>query len=321
MNRIVVVSDIHHACAAEQARRGYEERAAGGRVARVMLRAYRRFVWLDDPMAHNHRLPEIIRGEPRPDVVVGNGDFCLDTAFVGVSDDAALASAGESLGLLRSAYGDRFMANAGDHEFGKKSFVGGAGGVRRLSLERCESKLGIPVVWSKACGRWHLVGVASSVADWPLFERETPEAERGWWRGRHEACLAGLAAAFDAVPPGAPILFFCHDPSALPRLRRLPAVAARLPDVRATVIGHLHTPLVLGVANRLAGCPTVGWLGNSVRRYTSALREARCWRDFRVTLCPSPAGIQLLKDGGYLTLEFDASRAEGLVVRMHRLPW
>lgn len=321
MTRLLVVSDIHHACAAEQARRGFEERVAPGPVSRLLLRAYRRFVWLDDPMAHNHRLPEILRREPDPDWVVGNGDFTLDSAFVGVSDDAAFMSAAECLALLRSAHGDRFLPNAGDHEIGKKSFVGGAGGVRRRSLERMESDLGIPVAWQRRVGRWWLVGVASSVAAWPMFEGETPAEERAWWRARHEACLGSLAAAFDAVPPGAPVLFFCHDPSALPWVRRVEAVARRLPDIRATVIGHLHTPLVLGIGRRLAGCPPVGWLGNSVRRYTSALREARCWRDFRVQLCPSPAGVQLLKDGGYLTVEFEEDGVGEARITRHRLPW
>ncbi len=321
MIRVLVVSDIHHACAAERARAGFEERAAPGPVSRRLLRAYRRYVWLDDPMAHNHRLPEIVSREPNPDLVVGNGDFTLDTAFVGISDDAAFQSARESLGLLRKTYGERLLANAGDHELGKKSFVGGAGGLRRASLVRCEADLGIPVVWSRPVGRWHFVGVASTVAAWPMYEGETPENEREWWRGRHAECHRDLEATFAAIPIAAPIVFFCHDPSALPYVRKLPAIAARLPDIRATIIGHLHTPLVLAVARALAGCPSIGWLGNSVRRYTSALGKAACWKEFRVVLCPSPAGIQLLKDGGYLTMAFDETATGAIEIQRHRLPW
>ena len=93
-----------------------------------------------------------------------------------------------------------------------------------------------------------------------------------------------------------------------------------MPDIGGTVIGHLHTWLVLRVGRLLAGVPKVAWAGHSIRRYTAALNEARCWREFRVTLCPSPTGIQLLKDGGYLTTEWPASGGE-VRWRNHGLPW
>ena len=130
-----------------------------------------------------------------------------------------------------------------------------------------------------------------------------------------------MGRIFGALPAGAPIVLFCHDPSALPFLRRVPEIARRLGDIRATVIGHLHSPLLLAMGRGLAGMPRLRWAGNTVRRYTAALNEARCWREFKVRLCPSPAGVQLLKDGGYLTLEFAPDRDEELVIQRHRLPW
>ena len=321
MFRLLVVSDIHFAGPAEQARKGFEARAVPNPGIRMALRAYRKYVWLDDPMAHNHRLDAILQREPAPDLVVGNGDFTLDTAFVGVSDDAACASARECLERLRAAYPSRFEGVLGDHELGKKSFVGGAGGLRRRSLERCESELGLRVLWRREVGIWNLIGVASTLAGWPLFRAETPASEHDWWEKRHLELLRSVDQTLAAVPSGAPILLFCHDPSALPFLRSLPSVAHRIPDIAATIIGHLHTPLVLAVAGYLAGFPRVNWAGNSVRRYTAGLHEARCWKEFKVRICPSPAGVQLLKDGGYLTLEFEPDRAEGLQAMRHRLPW
>lgn len=319
--RLLVVSDIHFAGPAEQARRGFEERAAAGPWLRTGVRAYRRYLWLADPMAHNHRVDAILKREPNPDAVVGNGDFTLDSAFVGVSDDAACASAKECLDRLRTAYPGRFQGILGDHEIGKKSFVGGAGGVRQLSLERCETDLGLPVLWRSEVGKWNLIGVASTLASWPMFRTETPDGEKDWWGRRHQEHLAAVGETLAKVPEGAPILLFCHDPSALPFLRRVPEIARRLPDIRATVIGHLHSPLVLALGRGLAGMPRMGWAGNTVRRYTAALNEARCWREFKVRLCPSPAGVQLLKDGGYLTLEFAPDRDDKLMVRRHHLPW
>ena len=51
--------------------------------------------------------------------------------------------------------------------------------------------------------------------------------------------------------------------------------------------------------------PPIRFLGNTVRRLSTALNEARRWRPFHVRLCPALAGIELLKDGGYCTLEID----------------
>jgi hypothetical protein len=39
-----------------------------------------------------------------------------------------------------------------------------------------------------------------------------------------------------------------------------------------------------------------------------------------VRLCPSLAGIELLKDGGYLTAELDPEARSPLRVHRHRLP-
>ena len=78
-----------------------------------------------------------------------------------------------------------------------------------------------------------------------------------------------------------------------------------------------HNHLLEAIVRRV---PKVSWAGHSIRRYTAALNEARCWREFRVTLCPSPTGIQLLKDGGYLTSEWSASGPQ-VSWKAHGLPW
>ena len=51
--------------------------------------------------------------------------------------------------------------------------------------------------------------------------------------------------------------------------------------------------------------PPIRFLGHTVQRMSTALNEARYWRPFHVRLCPALAGIELLKDGGYCTLELD----------------
>jgi hypothetical protein len=126
---------------------------------------------------------------------------------------------------------------------------------------------------------------------------------------------------FEGIDSGRQIILFCHDPTALPFLVQEPAVARRLPQLACTVIGHLHSPSILRVGRCLGGMPELKWFGNTARRLSSALRKAREWSPFRVVLCPSLAGIQLFKDGGYLELSLAMPGADGPRLRRHRLPW
>src|SRR5262245_34068817 len=112
--RLLILSDVHYASDLEKARHGHESKAIRNPVLRTFARAYRHYIWLRDPLAWNHLLDDVIRLCPAPDLAVANGDFNADTAFVGVSDDAAFASASECLSKLRSAYADRLHLVMGD---------------------------------------------------------------------------------------------------------------------------------------------------------------------------------------------------------------
>jgi hypothetical protein len=189
-----------------------------------------------------------------------------------------------------------------------------------VSWERATRDLGIEPFWRRELGPWVLLGVTSSLLALPVYEPETlPEERPAWWRLREEH-YDRIRAAFGSLRPEQRVVLFCHDPSALPFLASDPAVRNRLPQVERTVIGHLHTELILRVSRGLAGMPAIGFLGNAVRRMSAALRKARSWREFNVWLCPSPAGCQLLKDGGFrsLTLPAAGGRAGWGV---HPLPW
>lgn len=76
----------------------------------------------------------------------------------------------------------------------------------------------------------------------------------------------------------------------------------------------------------LSGMPELGFFGNTARRLSGALRKARRWRPFRLIL-PSPPGIQIAKDGGYLEIEILADRGTspanvpGIRVVRRYLPW
>src|SRR6185503_18017745 len=108
--RILICSDIHYACALEQARGNFEINAIDNVLQKTLVRAYRRFFWLRDPFAHNALLAHVLNPPFEPDFVVANGDYSCDSAFVGVSDPAALQSARECLGKLRERFDGKVLA-------------------------------------------------------------------------------------------------------------------------------------------------------------------------------------------------------------------
>src|SRR5438046_9839871 len=117
--------------------------------------------------------------------------------------------------------------------------------------------------------------------------------------------MALIRKGFGSIRPGQRILLFCHDPTALPFLWREEAVRSRLTQIEQTIIGHLHSNLVLWKSRMLAGIPRISFLGHTAKRLSAALHEAKHWRCFKIRLCPALAGIELLNDGGYLTVELD----------------
>src|SRR5216117_2123810 len=144
---ILILSDIHYACDAERQRRGHETRVIANPLLRRAVRAYRHYIWLRDPFAHNHLLDEFLRRADSPDWVVTNGDYSCDTAFIGVSDDAAFESAHQCLTKLRNRFGPKLHCVIGDHELGKVSLFGGQGGFRLASWRRATMELALHPFW------------------------------------------------------------------------------------------------------------------------------------------------------------------------------
>src|SRR5579872_1711789 len=198
--RIAILSDVHYASAAEQARgNDYEYRHLANPLLRLGVRIFRRFVWLHYPLRQNHLLDEFIDRAGAPDWVIANGDYACNTAFVGVSDDAACQSARECLGKLRGKFAPNFQAVIGDHELGKFSFLGGRGGMRLASWHRARSELGLQPFWQVSLGNYVLMGVASSLVALPVFEADTLPAERAGWHELREQHLAEIRRAFSAL--------------------------------------------------------------------------------------------------------------------------
>ena len=318
--RIAILSDVHYAGPAEQERgNDYEVGNVARPIQRVLCRAYRQYLWLRDPLHQNHLLDPVLALNPEPDHVFALGDYTCDTAFLGVSDDAALESAAECLGKLRSRFGDRLHPLIGDHELGKFSLFGNCGGLRLESWRRVRSALGLSASWQLTLGPYVCLGITSTLVALPAFQNELLETERADWERERRTHLEEIRQAFHSVSANQRILLFCHDPTALPYLATEPVVNRQFEKIERTFIGHLHSPFILWTSRRLAGMPSIGILGHTVKRLSTALARARHWKPFRVCLCPSLAGIQLLKDGGFLTTEIDARDDRPLQLQRHRI--
>jgi hypothetical protein len=321
MPTIAILSDIHYAGAAEQARgNDYELRDIANPLLRSAVRIYRHFIWMRRPVNQNAQLDRFLAQVGPVDYAVANGDYSCNTGFVGLSDDAAFQSAAECLSRLRQKFGERLRLNFGDHELGKLSLFGASGGMRLDSWLRTTGDLGLQPFWRLDLGNYVLLGVASSLVALPVFEPDILPEERAEWERLRQRHLTDIRAAFAALEPRHRVLLFCHDPTALPFLWREEVVRNKLAQIEQTIIGHLHSNLFLWKSKLLAGMPVIRFMGHSARRMSGALHEARLWRPFHVRLCPSLAGIELLKDGGYLTAELDPEARQPARFQFHPLP-
>jgi hypothetical protein len=304
--QLLICSDIHYAGPAEKARGfDYEIRAVPSLLQRIVLRNYRKFIWLRDPFAHNDLLHRVLDPGLEPDLAIANGDFSCDTAFIGVADPAARQSAQLCLGKLRQRYGERFAATIGDHELGKVSMAGGRGGIRLESLRLAQEDLGLETCWTRRLGRYVLIGMTSTLAAIDVYGREALPEEEPQWREIAREHKRALAVLFNQLRDDDRVLLFCHDPTALPCLWEIGEVRRRAAQIERTIIGHLHTELVLWQSRLLGGMPAIGWCGPTVRRLTLALAKAKVWRHFNVLLCPNLAGVELLKRGGFYLADID----------------
>jgi len=320
---IAVVSDLHYAAAEERARcaKFYSSRQTKNPVCRIAERAFHHFIWLRDHGGHNDLLDKFLAAAGQPDLVVANGDFSCNTAQTGMSDPAAFASAEECLGKLRARFGRNLRATIGDHELGKTGLFTGCGSMALANWSRATQGLGIEPFWRVQFGRYVLLGITSSLVALPLYKAECNAADVAGWEQLSQAHLEDIRTAFAGLKPDERVILFCHDPSALPFLWREAAVREKISQLEQTVIGHLHTNLVLRTGRALSGFPGISFLGKGAKKISSALHDAKLWKPFRVRLCPALTGIQLLKDGGWLSAELDADAKTPVRFEFHPIKW
>ena len=321
LHSLLVVADIHYAGPSETTGGWNEAGFARTTTSKLVVRTFRHFIWRRDPFAHNYLLDHFLERVGGQDSVVGLGDYSCDIGCIGVADARAFESVEVCLRQLRQRCGSRLELVIGDHELGKMSVVGNRGGFRWASLERSRVELNLPIFWRKSLGSYVVMGITSSLVALPVYLVETlPEERAQWWTAR-AAHLQEIRNAFRGLSPSERVILFCHDPTALPFLFVEPEIRSRLSQIEVTMIGHLHSPLFLKAASLLTGLPRVDFLGSAVRRMSAALNQAKCWRDFRVRVCPALAGIELLKDGGYYQIQLDPEAQRRIKLKFIRLPW
>ena len=319
--KVLICSDIHYASDLEKQRGSYEINAISSPSQRLLVRIYRHFIWLRNPFGHNHLLERVLNPPFEPDWVVANGDYSCDSAFIGVSDSAAFASANECLSAFRARYSDRFSAVYGDHELGKVSLCSGKGGLRLRSLEVAQNDLLLEPIWTKRFGNYILVGLTSSLVAMPVFIRETLADEKEHWKGIARDHVNEIEKVFNSLTAKDRVILFCHDPTALPFLAQIPAVQTRSVQIERTIIGHLHSPLILRQSQILSGIPKIGFCGPTVLRNTSALSQAKSWGGFNILLCPSLPGLQLTKHGGFYEMSLDPRGESCATFKLHSIRW
>ena len=316
--KIAVVSDIHYAGPSECLRRGYHLAHLTNRWERWSIAMYRRYIWQRDPFAHNHLLDEFIDRCRDADFVVANGDYSCDSAAIGVADDAACESAHQCLHKLRSAFAERVEATYGDHELGKRTLGGEKGGLRLASFIRCQKELNLKPFWEREFGKYVFIGITSTLVALPVYIAETLPNEQSHWEELRAHHLDQIRKAFASLDPNQRVLLFCHDPTALPFLARDEVIGLRVAQIERTIIGHLHSRAILFKSRFLAGMPIITFMGHTPKRMSAALNQARYWKRFKLLLCPSLSGIELLRDGGYYTATLDPNGASPAQFRLHR---
>jgi len=127
----------------------------------------------------------------------------------------------------------------------KSVSAGGRGGLRFKSWERLAPRLQIEPFWTLDLGNYLLLGITSTLVAFPTYEPEGLPEERDQWLELRREHLERIRETLSRLHPGQRVLLFCHDPTALPYLAAEPLIAPHLQRIERTVIGHLHTPLVL----------------------------------------------------------------------------
>ena len=134
------------------------------------------------------------------------------------------------------------------------------------TIESGTETLGIKPLWQLSVGNYLLLAVTSSLIALPAHQVDALPEEWSEWQQLREDHLSAIRSVFDSLQPGQRVILFCHDPTALPFLAKEESVQHRLAQIEQTIIGHLHTDLILWKSRLFAGMPVVRAFGPAVYR-------------------------------------------------------
>ena len=320
-NRILIVSDIHYASSQEKLENENNLKIIQNPFFKIIAIIFRNFFWMKDPFAHNGKLLHFLAAAPDADMVIACGDYSCGTGHIGVMHPSAKASVLTCLNLFKERFGCRFLPICGDHEIGKKGLFSDKGGFRLTSWDICQEELKIRHLWHRQIGIYHLIGISSPPIILSNALKEILAEEKEQWQQLRKKYMKEIETHMCMVPSNEKIIFFCHDPTALPYLKESPIINHLLERKRITltIVGHMHTDIILKVSRILSGMPAIHFLGNSISRMSSALHQAKVWKEFNMVLCPSLAGCQWAKDGGWLELNLEENGTFSLT--RHYIKW
>lgn len=312
--QLAVISDIHMVGPAELAlaNESYEylrqHPSPVARAVRSSLYRVRRRFWNGHlkwrQTAFLRALDEV--AEQRPDWLIANGDYGGDFGGTGLSNGATLDSARVVVDTIRSRFPERSRFIFGDHDLGKYSTVLREGGIRLHSLDVGERQLRISSFWHEVDECYHLIGVNSSLFTLDLFLPEALAEEIPEWQRRRAAHIEQVTRAFSELPSRGRVILFCHDPSALAVLSRIPVIARRLHQVELTVVGHLHSPTLLRLSRYAAQLSNLSPRYPVARIVATGLAGVKTWSKFNPVVCPSTFGTGHHVAGGILLLTRNA---------------
>lgn len=322
--RIAVISDLHVAGPGEHAETEASVRQIGdgeSRLRRKFRRGLNRFrdrFWHWHPESRAACFVQALQHiyQYNPDLLVANGDYAGDHSGTGLSDDHTYESVNHVVSLIREIFPQRSRFNFGDHDIGKYNTVRRQGGIRLKSLER-GLQLGLESFWEEARGTLTLMGVNSSLLTLELYLPEALPEEVEAWSAQREAHIGEIVERFAALPREHRVVLFCHDPSALGLLSGLPEVQQRIPQIACTVVGHLHTPMLMGLTRMMRHVPVPKTKYPIARIVTHGARGSQDWKQFHPVVCPSTYGVGKHLSGGILFLESDG--VGGLEVARKRI--
>ena len=221
---------------------------------------------------------------------------------------------------LRKRFAPNFHAGFGDH--GRKNEL-----LRRTRRDAAGGLASRPA--GTGIGAFVAGGPGKLRADWHNLLAGGPAGIRAG----HPACGARRVEGNSRAAPGGNPPRVCAAqtgatrPAFLPRSHRPSfTCCARNPCARKSLKSNTSSSdicirnLILWKSRFLAGMPVIRFMGSTARRLSAALAEGRHWRPFNIKLCPAIAGIQLLKDGGYLTLTLDSEARRPAEFQFHPLP-